>query len=376
MDFSLSDEQLELRKLARQILVDRCDNEQLREIESRDDRFDEKLWRGLGEAGLLGIGIGEAYGGMDLGFESLCLLVEEVGASVAPVPVVPVLVSAALAIGRAGSDEQRQRLLPGVASGETLVTAALIESGNEDPHAPQTRARKVAGGWALDGAKSCVPFAQHSERVLLAAETDAGLAIFLLDPRVDGAELRRQRSTAGEPQFELGLGGAVVSAQDLLAGPESAPALLRWITQRSTAATCAMAVGVADRSTRMTAEYTAEREQFGVKIATFQAVGQRAANCYIDLQCLRLVTQQAVSLLDAEREASDEVAIAKIWAGDVSHRVSHAAQHLHGGIGVDRDYPLFRYCLWAKQLELTLGSSNQLLSWLGERVAAEFRADG
>jgi alkylation response protein AidB-like acyl-CoA dehydrogenase len=122
----------------------------------------------------------------------------------------------------------------------------------------------------------------------------------------------------------------------------------------------------------MTADYTAEREQFGVKIATFQAVGQRAANCYIDTECLRLVSQQAVSLLNQGRDADDEVMIAKIWVGDVSHRVSHAAQHLHGGIGVDRDYPLFRYCLWAKQLEMTLGSSARLTSELGATIAREY----
>jgi alkylation response protein AidB-like acyl-CoA dehydrogenase len=163
-----------------------------------------------------------------------------------------------------------------------------------------------------------------------------------------------------------------VAGEDLLAGPDTAAALLRWTAERTAAAWCAMAVGVADRSTHMTAEYTAEREQFGVKIATFQAVGQRAADCYIDVQCLRGVTQQAISLLDGEREASDEVTIAKIWAGDVLHRVSHAAQHLHGGIGVDRDYPLFRYCLWAKQIELAMGSSAELTAQLGERIAADF----
>ena len=201
---------------------------------------------------------------------------------------------------------------------------------------------------------------------------EAGVALFLLDPRSEGVRLLRQEVTAGEPQFELLLSGAKVDARDLLAGPDVAPAAIDWIAERSAAASCAMALGVAERSTWMTAEYASEREQFGVKIATFQAVGQRAANCYIDVQCLRLLTQQAVSLLDRERDASDEVTIAKIWAGDVSHRVSHAAQHLHGGIGVDRDYPLFRYCLWAKQLELSLGSSAELIAKLGEGIAREF----
>jgi alkylation response protein AidB-like acyl-CoA dehydrogenase len=374
MDFSLSQEQVELQKLARQILADQTHNEHLREIDTQEDRFDEKLWRDLGDSGLLGIGIAEAQGGMDLGFESVCLLVEEVGATVAPVPVIPTLVSAALPIQCFGSEEQRQRLLPGVAAGELLLSAALAESGNEDPCAPLATARERGSGWSLSGEKICVPFASRSERILLAARVDGGLAVFLLDPNAEGVELKRQVSTAGEPQFQILLSDARVACEDFLVGPDTAPELLRWTAERSAAAYCAMALGVADRSTRMTAEYTAEREQFGVKIATFQAVGQRAADCYIDVQCLRGVTQQAISLLNGGREAADEVAIAKIWAGDVLHRVSHAAQHLHGGIGVDRDYPLFRYCLWAKQIELTMGSSAELTAQLGERIAAEFSA--
>jgi alkylation response protein AidB-like acyl-CoA dehydrogenase len=125
---------------------------------------------------------------------------------------------------------------------------------------------------------------------------------------------------------------------------------------------------------RMTASYTSERQQFGVPVATFQAVGHRAADCYIDVECLRLTTQQAVSLLAQGGDSSEAVMIAKIWVGDVCHRVSQAAQHLHGGIGIDRDYELFRYCLWARQIELTCGTSAALTQGLGEKIAADFLA--
>ncbi len=273
MDFSLTDEQTELKKLARQILLDQTSNEHLRGIDAREDRFDEKLWSDLASAGLLGIGIGEECGGMGFGYESLCLLVEEVGYTVAPVPVVPVLVSAALPIDCFGNEEQKQRLLPPVASGERLISAALIEAGNEGPAAPQTSAKADGRGWLLQGEKSCVPFAHLADRVLVSAQLDGGVAVFLVDPKAQGVQLNRQEVTAGEPQFEMLLRNAEVAAEDLLAGPDRGAALSNWIADRSAAAYCAMAVGVAERSTRMTAEYTAEREQFGVKIATFQAVG-------------------------------------------------------------------------------------------------------
>lgn len=374
MDFSLTEEQLEVEKLARQILEDQATNEHLREIDQQEDRFDEKMWCDLAEAGLLGVAISEESGGMGLGFESLCLLIEAVGYTVAPLPVIPVLVSASLPIDAFGTDAQKSQWLTGVAGGTKILSAALIEANNEDVTAPETVAKRSGDGWVLEGTKSCVPFAHRAERVLVAAQLEAGVAAFLVDPRADGVTLNRQEVTAGEPQFEMVLHEAHVDAADLLAGPEHGAEVMRWTAERTTAAICAMAVGVCDRATRMTAAYTAEREQFGVKIATFQAVGQRAADCYIDTECLRLVTQQAVSLLNSDSPASEAVMMAKIWTGDVTHRVSHAAQHLHGGIGVDRDYPLFRYCLWAKQLELTLGSSAELLARLGEGIAREFTA--
>jgi alkylation response protein AidB-like acyl-CoA dehydrogenase len=123
----------------------------------------------------------------------------------------------------------------------------------------------------------------------------------------------------------------------------------------------------------MTAAYTSQREQFGRPIATFQAVSHRAADAYIDVENLRLACQQAVSLLSAGADATEAVLIAKIWASDVAHRVSQSAQHLHGGIGVDKDYALFRYCLWAKQLELTLGGGKTYLTALGDSIAEDFK---
>jgi alkylation response protein AidB-like acyl-CoA dehydrogenase len=147
-----------------------------------------------------------------------------------------------------------------------------------------------------------------------------------------------------------------------------------WVLQANRAAICATAVGLCDKMMRMTGQYTSERQQFGRAVATFQAVSHRMADCYIDVECLRLVSQQAISLIDQDRPADEAVTIAKIWCGDVTHRVSQAAQHCHGGTGVDRDYPLFRYCLWARQLELSAGNSAQLNGSLGARIRDQYSA--
>jgi alkylation response protein AidB-like acyl-CoA dehydrogenase len=376
MDFSYSEDQQAVKTLAEKILGDQTDNEHLRQIDTQGDRFDEKLWQDLADAGLLGVALEEQYGGMGFGFESLCLLVEEVGRTVAPIPVIPVLVSAALTLQKFADSSICEQYLPGVASGESMISAAMLEPGNEDFAQPTSQASLDDGSWRVTGHKQCVPFAQRAGAILLSAQTERGSAVFLLklDPEdacAQGVSLNRQQVTAGEPQFELLLEQAEVT---LVAEGERAEGMMKWWFESTAAAYAAMATGLCERMMRMTASYTTERQQFGVAIATFQAVGHQAADCFIDIECLRLTTQQAISLLDGGLDAREAVLIAKIWTGDVTHRVSQTAQQLHGGIGVDRDYPLWRYCLWARQIELSCGSSAALLATLGEDIAAQFAA--
>ncbi len=369
MDFSYSEEQREVKALTEKILGDQTSNEQLRSIDAQEHRFDEKLWSDLAAAGLLGVGIDENYGGMGFGFESLCLVVEEVGRSVAPTPVIPVLVSAVATLQKFADDSIREQYLPLAASGASLITAALIEPGNENLFTPATRAHADGDKWLITGDKHCVPFAQQADAVLLTAQTDAGVSVFLINPQQSSVRLTRQQVTATEPQYRLVLDNAGAT---LIAQGEQAALMMSWMFEATATAWSAMAVGLCDKMMRMTAAYTTERQQFGVPIATFQAVGHQAANCFIDIECLRLVSQQAVFLLDQGLPATEAVLIAKIWTGDVCHRVSQASQQCHGGVGVDRDYPLFRYCLWARQIELSCGSSAELLATLGEDIAAQY----
>ncbi len=196
----------------------------------------------------------------------------------------------------------------------------------------------------------------------------------LVDPHAAGITLRPQTVTSGEILHELVLDGVQVPDEDIVARGGKALEAMQWAQQATRTALCAMTVGISDKMMRMTGSYTTEREQFGRPVATFQAVSHRAADCYIDVECLRLVTQQAASLIDQGRPAEEAVLIAKIWCGDTAHRVSQASQHCHGGAGVDRDYPLFRYCLQARQIELSLGNSAQLTGELGARIAEEFLA--
>jgi alkylation response protein AidB-like acyl-CoA dehydrogenase len=370
VDFGLNEEQEAVRDLARRILGDRTTPERLKELEAGEDRFDRSTWTELGEAGLLGIGVPEDLGGGGLGLLEVCLVLEEVGRHVAPLPLLPSVVMGAMAVAAFGNDDQRSTLVPAAASGDTILTAALVEFGSL-PEAPATTAKRDGDGWRLDGVKLCVPAGTVAELVLVPATTDDGLAVFLVDPTGPGVSRERLDTTSGLPEARLDFDGATVAPDRVLAEPGRGETVVDWVVQRATVGLCATMVGVCEKALELTAEHTKTRVQFDRPIATFQAVAQRAADAYIDTEAVRLTTWQAAWRLSENLSAAEEVAVAKFWASEGGQRVVHAAQHLHGGLGVDRDYPLHRYFLWAKQLELTLGGATASLLRLGRSLAAQ-----
>lgn len=366
MDFSYTPEQEELRALARRVIGDRATPRRLEEVERSGDRVDRELWASLAGAGLAGACVPGEYGGGGLGLVELALLLEEVGRAVAPVPAYPTLVLGALPVAEFGSPAQRERLLPGVASGELLLSGALAEPRNPDPLSPATFARRDGEGWRLDGVKLGVPLGPAAAAVVVPARTEDGARLFLVDPDVEGVALEPFETTNRELHYVMTLEGAAVTAGDALGNGGALP----WLVRRATVAICAMQLGVTGRALRMTAEYTATRHQFGRPLAAFQAVSQRAADAYIDVEAIRLTTLAALWHLSEGCEADESIAIAKFWAAEGAQRVVHAAQHLHGGVGVDVTYPLHRYFTWAKQLELTLGGGSEQLLRLGAMLAS------
>ncbi|MEY2588309.1 MAG: 3-oxocholest-4-en-26-oyl-CoA dehydrogenase beta subunit [Acidimicrobiaceae bacterium] len=370
MDFTRNEEQQAIAELAAKVLADQVTIERLRELEREPDGlvFDRALWSVLSDAGLLGVSVPEEHGGLGLGLVELCLLLEEVGRTVAPVPVLASLAYGGLAVAHFGTDAQRAELLPGVADGSVVLTAALVEALG-DPHRPTTTATRQGDGWALEGDKSCVPAGLVADRVVVSASTATGEAgLFLVDPADPSVVRQRQDTITWIPEAAMRF--AATPAEPL--GPLDADgSSVRWLIEHVNVATSAVMIGVAEAALRLTAEYTKTREQFDRPIATFQAVGQRAANAFIDTEAIRLTTLKAAWYLASGRPASKEVAVAKYFASDAGQRVVRAAQHLHGGIGVDRDYPLHRYYVWAKQLELTLGGGSRHLRELGKLLADE-----
>ncbi len=372
MDFAFSETQAAVADLAKKIFEQRLTPAALKAVDADPAHFDRKTWGELATTGLLGTAIPETYGGSGQGLMELFALMQEAGAAVAPMPLWATLVLGALPVLEFGNDEQRKRLLPRVAAGEAFLTAALAEPDNEDPTHLATTARADGASWKLTGVKTCVPAASIAERILVPASTGAGkIGMFLVSPTAAGVTLAPQITTTGEVQYRVTLDGATVAATDVLGETSGGAAILDWLIARATVALCAMELGVAERALRMTASYTTTREQFERPIATFQAVSQRAADAYVDVEAIRVATWQAAWQLSAGLVANEAVSTAKYFAASSGHRVVFAAQHLHGGMGFDLEYPLHRYYLWSKQIELTLGTGSVHLARLGHALAAE-----
>jgi len=370
VDFTLSDDQEAMAALAGRIFAEKLRPDRLREIEADESGrwFAEDVWLELAKADLLGVCLPESVGGGGYGFFEACLLLEQQGRAVAPLPLLATLVLGALPIARFGSAAQ-QSLLAGVIDGSVVLTAALAEAGDYlSPSRPGTEAVPDGAAFRLTGRKVVVPAAHLAARILVPARAGRGVAVFVVDPGAGGVSIRPNTAINDEPLSTVELDGAL---GEPLGAVEAGAEILDWITARAIVGLCALQTGVCDAAIRLTADYVSSREQFGAKIGTFQAVAQRIADAYIDTEAIRLTAQQAAWRLAEELPAADEVHIAKFWACDGGHRVAHAAQHLHGGIGVDLDYPVHRYFRWAKVIEQTLGTATEHLRRLGRRIAAE-----
>ena len=351
MDFTLTEDQATVTSLAGELLRDHCTPEALRDNEDgAEPGFDRALWAKLAEAGLLGVALPEDAGGLGLSVVEMALLLEEAGRYAAAVPLLAQVVSGT-ALARAGGP------LDGIADGSRLISPALVEPlGDERSPAATFRDGRITG------TKTCVPSGLYADAFLVSATTPEGPRVFLVEAA--DVTVERQDTISYRPEALVLLDGAAATQ----VGDGSTLADLLAL---ATVAVSAHQVGTAAEATRLTAEYTKTREQFGHPIAHFQAVGQRAADCFIDTLTIRLTVLQAAWLLSQGLPADKEVAVAKYFASDAGQRVVRAAAHLHGGMGVSREYPLHRYYVAAKQNELTLGSGTRQLARLGALLAEE-----
>jgi alkylation response protein AidB-like acyl-CoA dehydrogenase len=343
VDFTLSEEQAELKELAAG-LVERVTAARVEETEATAENFDRALWADLAQAGLLGISLPEDVGGHGLGLVEFALVAEQLGRVVAPVPFIWTI-AAALTIASYGNDEQKSRWLPGVVSGDIVLTCAL----------PQGTAGVRVEDGRLSGTVTGVPYAHVAGAVLV----PVGGRVYAVVPE----EVAPGRATSREVFGVLTLDGAA-------AEPIGDAGASEWLWQRIAQGLVGLQAGVTDAALRMASDYTSQRKQFDKPLSSFQGVSHRLADGYVDNAAIRSSMLQAAWHLDEGHDAREHVLSAAWWAADGGQACVHITQHLHGGLGADVTYPIHRYFLWGKQIEMLLGGGSELLASLGDVLVA------
>jgi alkylation response protein AidB-like acyl-CoA dehydrogenase len=369
MDFSYNENQHELAGLSRAILADRTAPERLREVEAGGDRFDPGLWADLAAAGVLAAALPEPLGGAGLGLLEQCSVQAEIGRAVAPVPYLASVVLGAGAVARFGTPDQQARWAAPAGRGELVLTAALSEEDGDDPRVSPVRAEQAGDQWILTGMKTTVPAGPRAALMLVPAATAEGTAVFLVTPGDHGVVVEPQQMTDGDAAGQLELTGVELPHDRVLGSPAAGAEITGWLVSHATVGLCAQQFGVVERALELTSEYAKNRKQFGKPIGSFQAVAQRLADGYIDVEAVRLTMWQAAWLLSEGQPCATEVATAKFWAADAGHRVAHTAVHIHGGVGIDTEHPLHRYFVAAKRLEFALGGATAQLRRIGTVLA-------
>lgn len=363
MNFNFTEDQNAIKALAQQIFSDRTTDEFLLQFADEEKSYDEPLWQTLAEQGLLALNIPEAQGGTELGLIELCLMLEEQGHSLSPIPLYSTLVLGVLPIVEFANDDIKNKYLPAVAEGKLKLTAAISETGSCEAH---TSIASIDDSLVVNGELSMVPDGAVANAVLVPVQNAQGeTQVVIIDTDAQGVSVQAIKSHRGEIQANITLNNVQADAAQILGGAD----VLQWIELHAELALCALQVGVCEEAIKRTAEYTTERKQFGAPIGSIGMVAMQAADAYIDSQAMRSTYLLALYRLSAGLDARTEIYSAKYQAAEGGHRIVHRTQHLHGGIGADITYPIHRYFLWAKHISVMLGGGHVALEKLGKILA-------
>ena len=364
MDFSELSHQSEIRDSLDKIFNEHCSQERLKKYDS-NFKHDKNLLSLLASKGYLGLGLNEKYDGSGEDLYDLSILFERLGYHAAPLSLSGCLVDVAQTIQKFSNEEFCNEILGSIIAGE-IYTSAILEPSNQDPENPITTAKIEDDQLIISGTKYLSEISSIAKSILISANSNEGVLLILVD--TDQVKLTELNSTANSPLFKVELDSVRVDRESIIHEKGRGLEALRYLIQINMVMRSYISLGVTEKMTSLIAGYTSEREQFGRVIGTFQAVSHRAADCFIELECLRLVNQQAAINLNTNLDCENQALVSKIWAGNACHKISYSAQHLHGGMGVDKDYVLWRYCLLAKECELINGSSSQNIDRLGENL--------
>ena len=367
MEFTLSDEQKLFQESVESFTAKEYDADKRRALSAGEDGFSRVHWAHFAELGWLGLGIGEAHGGLGGTALDSAVLMEGFGRALVLEPYLSSVVMGAGALELAASEAQKSALLPSVAAGESLLAFAFAEPrGRYDLARVATVAEKCGGGYLLRGHKSVVLNAASAGKIIVSARTSGGpgdpdgISLFLLDRAAPGVSLQSYPTVDGGRAAELVLDEAVVAEADLI-GPEGgAHAIIEAVIDRAIIAVSAEAVGIMQTLNEMTRAYVDSRKQFGVPIAKFQVLQHQLVDMYMAHELSKALTYRAAAAINgADATARARAAsAAKVQIGKAGTLVGQQAIQLHGGMGMTDELPLGHYFKRLTMIETLFGNTD------------------
>ncbi len=374
MNFSLTEEQESFRDATRKFLREQCHSTVIRDLEKSESGFSEALWKQMVELGWTGIIVPEQYGGSELGFLELGILLEEIGAAAFDSPFFANLM-ATLAILEGGSDKQKKQLVSAIASGESIISLAVEELGVAyEPRFISTSAQISNNKYIINGSKLFVAYPNVADYLLVLARTsgvtgdEQGCSLILVDSKTPGISMTPLNTIAPDRQFKVNFDNVTVASDSVLGDAGKALTTIGNVYLKCSALICAEMVGGAAHQLAATAEYTKQRVQFDRPLGSFQAVQHHLSDMFTLVQGSRWASYQAIDQLNRNRPADREVTIAKAFTSDACQRVAALTHQLHGGVGVDMANDLQFYFRRAKAMELKFGPTPVHLKRLGDQL--------
>jgi alkylation response protein AidB-like acyl-CoA dehydrogenase len=366
MGLTLSEDQLIFKQTARSFLDENSPVQRMRELRDTEDAtgFSRPLWKQMAEMGWVGILFPEEFGGAGMGYGELAVVLEECGRVLAPEPFVSTVLLGGNAILLGASGPLKKDLLPALCSGDRILAMAHQEHGRFDRYAIATRAQRDGDSYRIDGHKQFVLDAHVADQLIVVARTSGesderdGLALFVVDAGAEGLSVRRNHMVDGRNAADVTLAGVHVVPERVLGQVDVGADVLDVVFDRATVGLSAEMVGTFDEAFERTLTYLKDREQFGVKIGTFQALRHRAADMFCELELARSVVREAICAVDQDRDDVSEMAsAAKARCSDVSSQITREALQMHGGIGMTDEEEIGLFFKRAKAAELTLGDA-------------------
>lgn len=379
MDMNFSTEQKQLSDSARRFMAKEYPLAMINKLESDPLGYSQKLWKDMADLGWTGLPIPEADGGIGMQTVDVVLLTREFGRVMCPSPYIPTVLLAGGALSALGNQQQKERFIPGIVSGDTILSFALQEQGGGyGPRGVRATAQASAdGGFVLNGEKRFVEYGESAERILVVARTGAagadgtgGLGLFIVDPKAAGVTLKPIPATmARDRKCQVQLKDVKIAPEDVVGTPGNIWSALEPVIQRAVIAFSAQMLGALERAQELALDYARQRVQFGKPIGAFMNIQHYLAQISVDSVAVETLVYYAAWNLDQGNPVRAEVARAKLAAGNALQDGSMKCAEIYGGMGFVEEVDVAYYLRRGKQWQLSMGDPR---FWEDQLVTAIF----